>query len=547
MPAMTVYKDTWIANNPTLERAKYMILEFNFSAVIKDREKVQDNFNFYCNVKIDDFVIRYKQYIPDKVFEKLRKDKDISASEKLQILSSGLKDSDVKLYLLIDEYDNFANSLLAEYGPSEYRKLTREAGYFKQFFTHLKDMASGSDAGLARMFITGVSPVTMDDVTSGFNIGDNISIEDQYNGILGFTKDDVLKMINYYKNAGLFHLDEVQSLNIMEKWYGNYFFAKDGQCPMFNTDAILYFMKKSFGRKKFIRDLIDDNLRMDYGKLKHLIVLDQKLNGNFSRLKDIIEKGSITSTINKSFPYEKLADSSNFISLLYFFGLLTFKGVFSKGDPVLTIPNETIQKLMYEYICESYDDVDIFSVDIYSLREKFRFLAYDGEMEPLFEFLSSEIKRQTKVRDYIQGEKVIQGFFMAYLGLFDFYISLSEEEFNKGYADIVMKPFFHKYPDIGYGWLFELKYIKRSSTAGKVEKEGKGERSKNEDKIKNRKLEEKIAEKVKESREQLSGYSKSDALKEMMNASPYGNVRIKRGIVVFHGWEMVYMSDEGEI
>ncbi|MEA2059138.1 MAG: AAA family ATPase [Thermodesulfobacteriota bacterium] len=541
------YKDTWIYDHPTPERGKYMILDFNFSAVVKDREKVQDNFNFYCNVKIDDFLERYSHYIPEGLLGKMNGIK--TSSEKLQIISSGLKESEIKLYLLIDEYDNFANSLLAEYGPSEYRKLTRQAGYFKQFFTHLKEMASGSDAGLGRMFITGVSPVTLDDITSGFNIGDNISIEDQYNEILGFTEDDVLKMIDYYTDAGLFHIDKAQAVEIMKTWYGDYLFSENSAVTLFNTDAVLYFVQKSFHQKSVIRYLIDDNLRMDYGKLRYLIVLDQRLNGNFSRLKEIIENRSIVSTIKRSFPYEKLADSGNFISLLYFFGLLTFKGTFNRGDPVLTIPNETIQKLMYEYICESYEDVDVFRVDMYCLREKFRTLAYDGKMEPLFNFLAYEINRQTRIRDYLQGEKVIQDFFMAYFGLFDFYLSLSEEELNKGYADIVLKPFCHKYPDIGYGWLFEFKYIRRSKTTHKQTRDGKDKQERCIEPKRHEALEKNIHEKVNEARKQLAQYGNSDdaALKKMLHAAPYGNVKIKKGIVVFHGWELVHISDEGEL
>jgi len=277
---------------------------------------------------------------------------------------------------------------------------------------------------------------------------------------------------------------------------------------------------------------------MDYGKLRHLIVLDRSLNnqekqsmtktgnslnGNFSRLKEIMENRSIVSTIHKSFPYERLIDSGNFISLLYFFGLLTFKGEYSQGDPVLTIPNETIQTLIYEYIKSSYEDVDIFAVDLYTLRKKFREMAYEGNFKPVFEFLAFEINRQTRIRDYIEGEKVIQGFFMAYFGLFDFYLSLSEKELNKGYADIVLKPFYLKYPDIGYAYLFEFKYIPRTN-----------------DKIE---LAAKLKKKIEDSKNQLLKYSGDGNLEQILHTGRYGDVTLKKGVVVFHGWEMVHISD----
>ncbi|WP_045214665.1 AAA family ATPase [Desulfonatronovibrio magnus] len=515
------FRDTWILNNPTPERGKYMVLDFNFSAVIKDKDKVQEDFNNYCTIKLNTFVSKYAKYLPDTLIKKM--DIERTAHEKLHVLMSELAESDLKIYLLIDEYDNFTNTLLAEYGPLEYRKIVREAGYFKQFFTNLKAMASGSGAGLARMFITGVSPVTMDDVTSGFNVGNNVSMDEEFHEALGFTDKDVREIMEYYSSRGLFHLDEQEALQVMQKWYGGYRFSKRASNKVFNTDAILYFMGKSMNKNHVPDYLIDDNLRMDYGKLRHLIVLDQDLNGNFSRLKEIIENGSIVSDITKSFPYEKLADSSNFISLLYFFGLLTFKGEYQEGDPVLTIPNEAIRTMMYEYIRESYEDVDVFAVDMYHLRDKFRKLAYRGEFKPVFEFLASEINRQTRVRDYIQGEKVIQAFFLAYLGICDFYISLSEEELNKGYADIVLKPFCIKYRDIGYAYLLEFKYIPRT-----------------DDK---RKLEKRLQEKISMSRKQLARYADNEHLHKMLSLAPYGQVRLKKAIIVFHGWELVYMEE----
>ncbi len=515
------FRDTWILNNPTPERAKYMVLDLNFSAVIKDKDLVQDDFNGYCGIRIDNFLRRYADSMSGGLVERVMQEP--AAHKKLQLLSTGLQNSPVKLYLLIDEYDNFTNTLLAEYGPSEYRKIVREAGYFKQFFTSLKAMASGSGAGLARMFITGVSPVTMDDVTSGFNIGNNMSIDEEFSEALGFTEIEVTEMMDYYTGCGVFHLDRQEALQIMRKWYDGYRFSKRAARAVFNTDAILYFMEKSMN-KDYIPDyLIDDNLRMDYGKLRHLIVLDQELNGNFSRLKEIIENGCAVSEINKSFPYEKLIDSNNFVSLLYFLGLLTFKGEHVRGDPVLSIPNEAIRSMMYEYIRESYGDVDVFAVDVYLLRDRFRRLAYDGEFKPVFEFLASEINRQTRVRDYIQGEKVIQGFFLAYLGICDFYISLSEEELNKGYADIVLKPFCIKYRDMGYAYLLEFKYIPRTDTQKELQKE--------------------LQKKIDESRKQLSQYGADAYLEKMLSLPPWGNVKLIKAIIVFHGWELVFMEE----
>ncbi len=515
------YHDTWILENPTEERAKYMVLYLNFSVITKEKDKVQENFNFYCCLRIDSFVKKYAEYLKKEVIEGVLAEK--TAHGKLQILIDGLQEGDKKVYLMIDEYDNFTNSIIADYGSEEYKKITKSTGYFRDFFTVLKGMASGSGAGLARIFITGVSPVTMDDVTSGFNIGTNISTMEKFNGILGFTEKDVIDIIDYYTSVGVFTLNKEETMSIMKKWYNNYQFAEDSEERLYNTDAILYFMNMSYDAKRMTSHLIDDNLRMDYGKLRHLITIDHKLNGNFAKLKEIIENQGIASYIKLSFPHDRLTERENFVSLLYFFGLLTFTGEYLEGEPYLRIPNETIKKMMYEYIRESFYDVGAFSVDIFDLKKRFQKLAYRGEFKDVFYFIAEEIKKQTRVRDYIQGEKMIQGFFLAYLNVVDFYISLSEEERNKGYADIVLKPFCIKYPDIPYAYLLEFKYMTRTENKEEYDK--------------------KLKELIIKSEEQLKKYEADEYANKMMNSAPFGKVVVKKGIVIFHGWELVYIEE----
>lgn len=515
------YRDTWILENPTAERAQYLILYFNFSAVIKDKDKVQEDFNQYCIKVINSFVADYDEYVPDRTKELIAQATD--AHEKLHVLATSLKMHQHKIYLFIDEYDNFANAIIANYGSSEYQKLTREAGYFKQFFTNLKVIASGSGSGLARMFITGVSPVTMDDVTSGFNVGDNISLDLPFNEILGFTEEDVRGIIQYYRQAGVFLLDPDETLQVMKTWYNNYQFCESAETQLFNPDAILYFIKKSFEMKEMISNLIDDNLRMDYSKLRNLITIDRELNGNFTVLKGIIEEGQIVSRVQASFPQDRLTDRENFISLLYYFGLLTFSGEQYQGRPVLRIPNETIYSMIYGYIRDSYQDTGRFAVDMYDLNRRCQALAYEGDWQPVFRFIADEIERQTKIRDYIQGEKVIQAFYLAYLNITDFYLSLSEAEMSKGYADIVLKPFSIKYPDMPYAYLIELKYIPRTSSASELEKA--------------------LEEKIRQSRAQLAAYQKDDFSARMLSTPPYGKVQLKKAIIVFHGWELVYTEE----
>jgi hypothetical protein len=134
-------------------------------------------------------------------------------------------------------------------------------------------------------------------------------------------------------------------------WYGNYQFCKNDDVKLFNSDMVLYFIDNYFTEKELPDELIDNNVRIDYGKLKHLIVLDRGktkiTNGNFSKLKEIAGQGETLTKITKGFPLEKLTDPENFESLLFYLGLLTIKGP-EKNKLRLEIPNETVKRLYYK-------------------------------------------------------------------------------------------------------------------------------------------------------------------------------------------------------
>ncbi len=523
------YRDTWILKNPTEERAIYMVLTFNFSVIDSRRDKLEDSFNEYCNEQIDEFLDTYKEYLNEKIITNVKNKQ--YAYQKITALGRLLRGQDKKIYVMIDEYDNFANKILSEERITDYHELTHSSGIFRDFFAVLKDATDDSGSPVARLFITGVSPVTMDDVTSGFNIGNNISLMPQINEAFGFTQKDVEEIIDYYTSVGEFPIDKELALDVMEKWYDHYRFSEKVENTMYNTCSILYFMNKVAGYKDLPKNLIDDNLKMDYRKLKSLIIMDKKLNGNFSILNEILKNGGISSNVNLSFPYEELKDKENFVSLLYYLGLLTFDGI-KEGFTYLSIPNESIKSMMYGYIRSSLKSVGDFSVDIFALSTSLQGMAYRGEFKPVFQFLADEISKQTKVRDYIQGEKVIQGFFLAYLNILDFYQSCSEEELNKGYADIVFKPFWQKYQDIKYCYLCEFKYISRIPKFDKLSKKKQKEI-----------LEPKINKVVAESKTQLAKYANDDSANKTMHTGSYGNVILKKIIVVFHAWDLVYLEE----
>ncbi len=523
------YRDTWILENPTDEKHSYMILTFNFSVIDSRKDKLEDSFNEYCNEQINEFLDTYEEYLNEKIITNVKSKK--YAYQKITALGRLLRGQDKKMYVMIDEYDNFANKILSEERINDYHDLTHSSGIFRDFFAVLKDATDDSGSPLARLFITGVSPVTMDDVTSGFNIGNNISLDANINEAFGFTQKDVEEIIDYYTSVGKFDVEKSLALNVMKYWYDNYLFSRKSKNKMYNTCSILYFVNKVSVNLGLPDNLIDDNLKMDYRKLKSLIVMDKKLNGNFSILNQIIKEGGISSNINLSFPYEELIQEENFISLLYYFGLLTFNGT-KDGVPFLSIPNESMNSLVYGYIRSSIKSVGDLSVNVYKLSECVRNMAYQGEFKAVFQFIANELKKQTKIRDYIAGEKIIQGFFLAYLNIADFYQSCSEEEMNKGYADIVFKPFWQKYSDMKYAYLCEFKYFARIAGFNKLSKV-------NKEKIVNEKCKPFIVE----SEKQLAEYADDDFAKKTMHTSPHGNIILKKMIVIFHGWELVYLEE----
>jgi hypothetical protein len=296
----------------------------------------------------------------------------------------------------------------------------------------------------------------------------------------------------------------------MSGWYGGYSFSKNCKTILFNTDSILFFLNQVFGHQEFPDNLIDQNLRSDYGKLRHLIVLDRQLNGNFNQLKTIIEERKTINRVIESFPLEYLSSPENFTSLLYYLGLLTFRGV-EMGTPVLSVPNMTIWTLMYEYIRRAFNEVKAFRINIFDLERFVREMAWLGKWEEFFDFLAKEVKEQTSIHDYLGGEKIIQGFLLAYLGITDFLIPKTEAEMDKGYCDFFLEPFLAKYREIPFGYIIELKYIKRDQLTDPVLKRS-----------------------IKEAETQVRKYAEDKNI-----LKKYADCKIIKLILVYHGWEMI--------
>ena len=237
-----VFAGTDIGRNPTAERHRYVVLRFDFSTVNDALETLEREFETYCHMELRGALERNPDLFPETALQRILAPPSITA--KLGELFRYASDRSIPLYVIVDEYDNFANTVLAQHGVEAYHSFTHGGGFYRNFFATLKSGAGRSGGGLERLFITGVSPITMDDVTSGFNIGRNISLWPQFNEMLGFTEAEVRRLLETYRDLGVFAQDVATSMGVMGEWYNGYRFAEEADTDLYNTDMVLYFLRR---------------------------------------------------------------------------------------------------------------------------------------------------------------------------------------------------------------------------------------------------------------------------------------------------------------
>ncbi len=458
-----LFGGTDIGANPTNEHNKYLVLRFDFSAVSKEIGKVQGDFDFKASLQCDAFARKYRAELTDELADRILKAAD--CGKKLAEIATGLKGTASKLHVLIDEYDNFTNTVLAESGLNAYNELCHGDGFFKQFFTELKSATSGTDAPVTRLFTTGVSPVTMDDVTSGFNIGTNISLDPQFADLVGFRHDDIHAIAQYYSPLCGFEVEKAESVCL--EWFDNYRFGYYSATPVANTTLVLNLFDKLVRTKVWPKDYVDKNLRTDYAKIRHLVTLGhrldaakRKLNGNFGTLEKLIGGGSLSEPLVDSFQAKELTSKENFTSLLYWLGITTITGD-DFGKTIFGIPNETLKKLAADMIPAAYADVHRIDERVFDINDELVEFAKRGDWRKFVGILSEIVKENFRVRDSIDGEKTVQSTMVALLcAAAGPYLIHHEGECGGGFYDIALEPQLSRWPEIAHAAIIELKYLK---------------------------------------------------------------------------------------
>ena len=460
------YGDLYIGKHPTPERNSYLIIYLNFAVVNAELNSYRQSLDAHCNTEFNFFCDVYAQYLPEGIKEEMNKKK--GAVEQLDYLYKECVKTNQQIYLFIDEYDHFTNKILSE--PScleDYKSETYGTSYLRSFFDTVK---AGTYSTIKRCFVTGVSPVTMDDLTSGFNIGTNYSLSPEFNEMTGFNEEEVRAMLDYYATTCQFHHSTDELIEAMKPWYDNYCFAEQsyGSTTMYNSNMVLYFVDNYIRNRGYMpRNMVEENIRVDYNKLRMLIRKDKEFTHDASTIQTLVQQGYITGELKTGFPAETIAEPDNFISLLFYFGMLTISGTL-EGETKLTIPNQVVREQLYSYLLDTYNEADL-RFDNWEKGKLASAMAYRGDWKAYFDYIAECLHRYSSQRDKQKGEAYVHGFTLAMTAQNRFYRPISEQENQEGYADIFMFPLLDIYKDMLHSYIIELKYAKGKDSDEKVE------------------------------------------------------------------------------
>ena len=502
-----IFGKLYIGQNPTPEHNTYLIIHLNFAEVAAGLDDYKNGLDNHCRLVFNFFCDIYAHILPANTKEGMEKLTD--AVSQLRFLCQKCQEVGKKIYLFIDEYDNFTNMILAhEEHLVRYRNQTHGEGYLRQFFNTIKGAAGNT---LGRVFVTGVSPVTMDDLTSGFNIGTNYSLSPKFNEMTGFTEEEVREMLDYYRSVLPFNHTTDELIKVMKPWYDNYCFAVKsyGKTTMYNSVMVLNFISNYIDNEYDIPDsMVETNIRIDYDKLRMLIRHDKEFVHDASIIQQLVTQGFVIGTLNENFPAERINDPDNFLSLLFYFGMVTIDGTY-KGETKFIIPNEVVRDQMYTYLLDTYKENDLV-YDRYSKGKLESKLAYDGQFKPYFEYIADCLKKYSSQRDKQKGEAFVHGFTLAMTSQNKFYRPISELDNDGGYADIFLSPLCDIYKDMVDSYIIELKYSKSQTTDEQVKKL------------------------FEEATAQISRYADSDMVREAVKTT-----KLHKLVVIYRGAEMV--------
>ena len=460
-----LYGNLYIGKHPTPNHNKYLILYLNFAVVNADLGNYRSALDAHCNTRFNSFCDTYASLLSSGFKDELNRKN--GCVEQLDYIYNECDRVGLKIYLFIDEYDHFTNHILSDAARlDEYKGETHGTGYLRTFFDTIK---SGTYSSIERVFITGVSPVTLDDLTSGFNIGTNYSLDYRFNEMVGFTEQEVRDMLTYYGQHYEFNHTIDELIEIMKPYYDNYCFSEDayGETTMYNSNMVLSFLYKYIGNRcRLPKRMLDENIRVDYNKLRMLIRKDKEFAHDASIIQTLVSEGYVTGELKEGFPAEDIANNDNFVSLLYYFGMVTIGGT-EMGDTKFVIPNEVVREQIFSYLLETYEENEL-TYDSSDIRNKERYMAFRGDFKPFFQYIADSIYTFASQRDRQKGEAFVHGYTLALTSQCRFYRPISELDNQNGYADVFLRPRCEVFTDMQHSYIIELKYLKSNASEAQV-------------------------------------------------------------------------------
>ena len=443
-----------IGNNPTEQHNQYFIMRWDFSMVKSygTIQEVEAALHNHVNAAIRYFSVRYENYLSHNIS---LQEKDSIAS--LHNTLTAVSRTNHKIYLLIDEYDNFANEIMSAQ-RQDYASLVHGEGIIKTLFKAVKALSAGQ--GIDRVFITGVSPVVMSDISSGYNVAKNISLRPEYNDLCGFHEQEItdalqqIKLICHFSSAKM-----AEALEMMKIFYNSYCFTEKKTDSIYNPTLALYFLDNFVRDCDYPREMLDSNLAMDRNRIKYVAglphgqeIIAQALDSqNLPIVAKLADRFGVEDMLTAT------KDQPFMASLLYYLGVLTIDSQDFLQRLKLRIPNLVIRRLYVERLQENY-------LSTYEDREIIRHSAehfyQTGDLQALCDFIENRYFQVYDNRDYrFTNELVIKTAFLVTLFSDLYYVMDSETAIDRQYGDLsmILRPDTRHYPLLDH--LLEFKYL----------------------------------------------------------------------------------------
>ncbi len=445
----TLFGKLHIGQHPTPLRNHYQVLFMDFSGFATDQgeARLQQRFEEKLDSSLQQFFNRY--HYPASVHTEVSgKSSPAAKMEHFFTVTAGQK-----LLLLIDEYDHFANSILAE-DMQLFRRIMGKGGFVRSFYETLKTATQRGT--LDRLFITGVTPIMLDSMTSGFNIGENLSLYEAFNSAIGFTKAETAQLLQPVAEAC--QLDPLALMADVTRWYNGYRFHHKATESIYNADMVLYFVKNfDYARCEYPEHMLDDNIASDYGKILGLFSIGNR-DTNFAVLDELISTGEVAAKQRRTFDFDKGFDRDDFVSLLAYMGFVALQRK-TLSSEWFGIPNHVMRELYFQYFKVELERRNQINIPDRALALSIEALALQGTIQPLVDEMVRALQLLSNRDAMGMDEKHVKVLLITLLYQTPIYFIQSEREINRKYPDILLlerSPFAVKYQH-----LIELKYSKK--------------------------------------------------------------------------------------